>query len=192
MIVNIARLLRSCSTSEPLFPPTVLYNEGWMLRLVLEWFSTHRGSAHPLAFEESARWFSEAYLPSAFLPRRRGDPLGENHTHADGVIGHFDIAEGSKADLRLVHPGLQLVVLEAKMFARLSTGVSHAKYFDQAARTVACIAKVIARSGQQPKAMRRLGFRVIAPEEQVESGVFWRYMRKQSIQRKVERRVRCE
>jgi hypothetical protein len=82
-------MLNSCDTADSLFPPTELYNEGWLLRIFLDWFSTHRVDKHPLSFSEGARWFSEALLLSAFLPRSREDPLGESRTHADGVIGHF-------------------------------------------------------------------------------------------------------
>jgi hypothetical protein len=32
-------------------------------------------------------------MASAFLPQSRGDKLGENYTHADGVIGHFSIGD---------------------------------------------------------------------------------------------------
>jgi len=37
---RIAEMLGTCSGNETLFPPTVPYNEGWMLRLALDWFAT--------------------------------------------------------------------------------------------------------------------------------------------------------
>lgn len=54
--------------------PTEVFNEGWMLRLLLDWMAAEGRSDHPLSFDEAARWSSEAVLPSSFLPRRRGDP----------------------------------------------------------------------------------------------------------------------
>jgi hypothetical protein len=128
------------------FPPTLLYNEGWFLRLVLDWFSRHDVQGHPLSFGAGARWFSEALLPSAFLARHRGDRLAESWTHADGVVGHFLIGEGGKALLRLAPEAGQLLVLEAKLFRGLSPGVTKARYYDQAARTVACMAEVLRRA----------------------------------------------
>ena len=77
------------------------YNEGWLLRVVLDWFSRHKIPNHLLNFQVNARWFSEALLPLVFLARHRGDPLAENWTHADGVVGHFTIGDQGKADLSL-------------------------------------------------------------------------------------------
>lgn len=44
-------------------PPTLLYNEGWMLRLVKHWFRNHPNANHKLAFSEDCSWYSEASLP---------------------------------------------------------------------------------------------------------------------------------
>lgn len=74
----IQEMLDAAASEWPLFPPTLLYNEGWLLRLTLAWFAAHPGQAHPLSFSTAARWFSEALLPSAFLPRYRADKLAEN------------------------------------------------------------------------------------------------------------------
>ena len=167
-------MLESCATESPLFPPTLLFNEGWLLRLVLDWFSTHRDVNHPLAFSEHAQWFSEALLPSAFLARHRGDNLAENWTHADGVVGHFSIGDKSKAGLSLLPRTTHFVVLEAKMSSGLSSKVKNANYFDQATRNVACIAELFQRAHLRPK---------------TEFRVFAKFMNRESIQQKVEKRV---
>src|SRR2546425_6409929 len=88
MLERIADLLARCDSDASVLPPTTLYNEGWMLRLVLDWFDQNRGLGHELAFLPGARWYSEALLASRFLPERRGDNRAESFTHADGVIGH--------------------------------------------------------------------------------------------------------
>ena len=186
---RIRAMLESCARESPLFPPTLLYNEGWMLRLVLDWFSTHRVPDHPLNFSENARWFSEALLPSAFLARHRGDRLAESWTHADGVVGHFRVGDRSKAGLSLLPRATQFVVLEAKMFSGLSPGVTNAHYFDQAARNVACIAELFHRANLPPQTASQVGFYVVAPHSQIERGVFDEVMNCDSIQRKVKRRV---
>lgn len=135
---RIQRMMESCDTGSTFFPPTILYNESWLIRLVLDWFSVHNPPGHQLTFLDKAHWFSEALLPSAFLSSPQERNLAEGWSHADGVIGHFDIGKGYKADLSLLSDVTQLVVLEAKMFSQLATGTSNAKYYDQAARMVGC------------------------------------------------------
>ena len=188
---SIQEMLDAASSEWPLFPPTLLYNEGWLLRLILAWFAAHPGRAHPLSFMVAARWFSEALLPSAFLPRSRSDKLAESRTHADGVAGHFQIGQEGKADLQLLPDASQFLVLEAKMFSTLSSGVTNAPYFDQAARNVACIAEVLRRANRPPSALTKLGFYVLAPNQQFKKGLFSRALDKKSILNKTQRRVQA-
>jgi len=184
-------MLRSASSIQPHFPPTLLYNEGWLLRLVLDWFARHSVQDHALSFAADARWFSEALLPSAFLARYRGDKLAESWTHADGVAGHFMIGEKGKADLKLLPEATQFLVLEAKIFSSLSSGVTNAGYFDQAARNVACMAEVLCRAERRPSKIKSLGFYVLAPSSQIERGVFSKMVHKESILKKVILRVQA-
>ena len=174
--------------SSRVFPATILYNEGWLLRLALDWFSRQGGDTHPLDFVSGARWFSEALLPSQFFARPGGDRLAEGWTHADGVIGHFGFS-GPTAEVRLADDATQMMVTEAKMFSRLSRGVKNASYFDQAARNVACLAEVLHRAGRRPDQFTSIGFLVLAPAEQIDAGEFDKEMTKQSICDKVSRRV---
>jgi len=173
----------------PNFPPTILYNEGWLLRLVIDWFSTSEVTDHPLSFPKDGNWFSEARFPSAFLRRFNGDPLAESHTNADGVIGHFVIGSKGKTDLELIPDATHFVVLEAKLYSGLSKGVKHAKYYDQAARNVACIAEILCHADRKPKSFSNLSFYVLAPEDQIKSRTFSRHLGKQSIKEKVDKRV---
>jgi len=181
--------LPNINQETPNFPPTILYNEGWLLRLVVDWFTSSGITDHPLSFPKDGHWHSEARFPSAFLPRFRGDPLSESHTNADGVIGHFTIGGSGKTDLALNPDANHFVVLEAKLYSGLSKGVKNARYYDQAARSVACIAKVLELADSKPKAFSHLGFYILAPDEQIESRTFSRYLDKHSIIGKVERRV---
>lgn len=190
MVMNrICAMLEYCETDSPQFPPTLLYNEGWLLRLVIDWFSRNDVPEHHLTFLKGSRWYSEALLPSAFLPRSRGDPLGESWTHVDGAIGAFEIGKEGKADLSLLPEAEQFVVLEAKLFSKLASGVTHAKYFDQAARTVACMAEVLKRADRHPSSLSHLGFYVVARRSQIDAGVFNKEMDRDSIGEKVGQRV---
>ncbi|WP_165230201.1 hypothetical protein [Aquisphaera insulae] len=186
---RIREMLEACEAGTPSFPPSVLFNEGWLLRIVLDWFARHGGDRYPLSPKPGARWFSEPWLPSAFLPRYRGDRLAEARSHADGVLGHFLIGDPGTAGLTLRPDGTQLVVLEAKLYARLSAGVRNAPYYDQAARTVACMAEVLRRSGRAPEAMEDLALLVLAPRARIEDGVFTWDAALEAVRRKVRRRV---
>ena len=143
----------------------------------------------PQAANAPARWYSEALLPSAFLARFQGDPLAESWTHADGVIGHFEIGMHSKTGLSLLPDAHYLVVLEAKLFSPLASGVTNAPTYDQAARTVACIAEILHRANRQPSEVSHLGFYVLAPQSQIAAGAFDPEMTLGSIRDKVQRRV---
>ncbi len=188
-IERIAALLKRSGGPEKNFPPTDLYNEGWMLRLVLDWLSFNRGIDHDMAFATTDKWYSEALLPSAFPARVQGDKLAESWTHADGVIGDFVIGADREGDLSLVEGAFRILVTEAKMFSKLSSGVKNASYFNQAARNVACIAEVICRAQISPSSLEKIGFFVIAPESQINDGVFAEHMAPESIRSVVSRRV---
>ncbi len=186
---SIAGLLRRAGGENPPFPPTLLFEEGWMLRLVLDWFAETKTPGHDLSFAPDARWFSEARLASAFLPRHRGDKLGEGHTHADGVIGHFKIGETGRAELTLGPDARQFAVVEAKMFSKLSKGTTHAPTYNQAARNVACMAHLAELDKREPSDIPSMAFFVLAPREQIAAGVFAEFMDKDSLERVVRERA---
>lgn len=191
VLERIGALLASSSDEKRHFPATQLYKEGWLLCLVMDYLAQNHINGHCLNLMEGADWFSEAYLPSAFLKNPpSGKKLNEKYTHADGVIGHFDIGDRGKADLSLKKGAQQFLVLEAKMFSELSERVTNADYFDQAARTIACMAEVLHRAKQSPSELKKLGFYVLAPESQInEKRVFEEKLALDSIRMIVQRRV---
>jgi len=185
---RICKMLGLAHTDSAVFPPTILYNEGWMLRILLSFQSGGVGGL-PFNFLSGSKWFSEALIDSPFLSRFQGDPLAEGVTHLDGVIGHFNFRSGTKAGLVLTADSKQFVVIEAKMFAPLSRGTTNAPDYDQAARTVACIAWAIKQANRTVEDFESLGFYVIAPEKQINDGIFSSQISKSSIKEKVERRI---
>ena len=189
IIGRIKSMLEACAEGQPPFPPNVLFNESWLLRVVLDWFERHGGDRYPLSPLAGARWFSEAWLPSAFLPRFRGDRLAESRTHADAVIGHYSIGNPGTAGLALRPDARQFVVIEGKLFNRLSSGVRNAPFYDQAARTVACIAEALRRAGREPALMEELTYLIVAPRARVDDGIFTWDTSVDAIARKVRRRV---
>lgn len=161
---RLLQILRTCESAETArFPPTEIFNEGWMLRLVLDAVQTLNIRNHPLAFCDGAAWYSEARLSSPFRPRARADRLGEGFTNADAVIGHFEFRVETKAGLRLLPGAKQFVVVEAKMFSNLSAGTKNAPTYNQAARNVACMAEAIFHSGRTVGEFDDLGFFILAP-----------------------------
>lgn len=182
-------LITSFDPSNPNFRPTELFNENWLLKLVLRQMSAINDGEYPVGFLRGSTWFSEALLPTAFKPRFRRDPLGESRTNADGVIGHILIGRKAKADLELKPDATQFTVVEAKISSPLSSGTKNASYFDQAARNVACMASVLAKAGTEPGTMSRFDFVVLAPQYAIDKGTFANEMRPGSIRAKVEKRV---
>ena len=189
MLEAVSRILARCGSSNSVLPPTEIFNEGWMLRLVLDWFDRNRTLNHPLAFAAEAGWYSEALLPSRFLPQSRGDIRAESFTHADGVIGHFSVSSGVRGDAQIRSGASQFLVTEAKLGSSLSAGTKNAPTFDQAARNVACMAHMLGVAGVDPSSVANLAFYVIAPESQIASGIFGSMVTKESVQAKVRERI---
>jgi hypothetical protein len=189
LLKTFLNLVSNIDFEIPNFPPTTLHNEGWLLRLIIDWFSTSGITDHPLSIPKGGHWYSEARLTSAFLPRFKGDPLAESHTNADGVIGHFMIGSKGKTDIELIPGAKHFVVLEAKLYSGLSKGVKNARFYDQAARSVACIAEVLRHANRKADFFSCLGFYVLAPNDQTKSRTFSRDLDKRSIKDKVTRRI---
>jgi hypothetical protein len=190
MLNTIMLLLENLESEKPNMPPTILYNEGWLLRVVLQWFNKNQVAGHQFSFKTGAGWFSEGSLSSPFLAAMMGDPLAEAYTHADGVIGNIAVGRAGKGDIYLMEPFEQFVVLEAKLFSKLAGGTMRVAGYDQAARNVACMAKVIELSGASIASFNSLGFYVIAPQSQIDKvPSFNDFMQKESIYQKVLARV---
>ena len=133
-------LLSSTLAGEQHFPPTIIFEEGWMLRILLA--SHNRGlPCFPFSYYQDATWFSEGILPTPF----REKPYTESGTHTDGIIGHITKREPTKTGVLLEKKGEQFIVLEAKMKSGLSKAVTNADFYDQASRTLAR-ARAIRRS----------------------------------------------
>lgn len=150
-----------------------------MLRLVLDWFARQAPVEHPLDVMPGHGWRSEVLLPSAFLPRRRGDELAESFTHADAIIGATRRGSG-RGDVLPAHETKQFVVVEAKLMSGLSAGTKRAATYNQAARNVACLATALHQGAVSPAKIRS-GFVVVAPLSQIEAGVFSNWCDKEHI-----------
>lgn len=162
---SLFHLMDSCKNEDTRrFPATHIFNEGWLLRLILDAFQTLGIENHPLQFLEGANWFSESRLSTPFEHSNK-HKLGENATRADGVIGHFSFRKSTKAGLELKSDASQFIVIEAKMFSPISPGVKNEPGYHQVARNLACMAQTIYKSECDIKDFDSLGFFVLAPEQ---------------------------
>jgi len=85
----------------------------------------------------------------------------------------------------------QLVVIEAKVHSPLSGGTRNAPTYDQAERSVACIAEVLSRAGRRPDQMNSLAFLVAAPLENLDKGAIAAKLEKSSIEAAVRLRAQA-
>ena len=132
---------------ECIFAETLMFNEGWLLRGVLrEWQRWTQPAPFPfLPFPKGIVVYSEAQLYTPFKARFQGDKRAEGHTHADGIVGDFQIVGKSGV---VLNPDFRyLTVFEAKMSSALSKGTKHAPDYDQVSRTVASMIHAILESG---------------------------------------------
>ena len=184
----LSELIASINANTPNFRPTEIYNERWLIKLILHHAGSIPADDFPLSFLADSSWFSEGLLPTPFKSRYQGDPWGESRTSADGAIGHIKIGETGKADLSLKGSAAQFTVVEAKINAPLAKGVAHAPFYDQAARNVACMAETLSQSGVKPAALTRLDFIVLAPQKAIDQGKFSKELDPRSIQLNVRKR----
>ena len=186
-IMEIYESLKYIENEDNNIQPTFLYNEGWMLKLVLKWFHMNKNLFHELAIKEQSKWYSEALLSSKFLPVFHGDKLAESYTHADGVYGDFRIGGNGFGDLILMENCREFVVVEAKMFSKYSRGIKNALNYNQAARNVACMCNIVVNSGQNPE---NISFYTVIPKIQMtEELTFSEYINIEHIKQTVLNRV---
>lgn len=131
------------------FAPTEVFNEGWLLRAVLqEWkICSNAGPFSFLPFPQDVRIYSEGQLYTPFGARYRGDKQAESHTHADGIVGHFSIPD-TKSGIVLHHNFSYFAVFEAKLSSGLAGRTSNAPGYDQVTRNIACMINMILQSGR--------------------------------------------
>lgn len=119
-----------------LFPPSLIYNEGWLLRAVLQlWASSRENKGLPFSCPKEASLFSEAQLRTPFYKA----PLNETHTHVDGLVGDFTIRNGTKSGIDIKQDFKLLAVFEAKMYSGFAQGTTKIKNYSQVSRTIACM-----------------------------------------------------
>ena len=158
--------------------------------LILVQLQAQGNSCFPIKIIKDSFWYSEAQIQTPFKARYRRDPLSESRTHTDGAIGNFTIDSETKSGLRLNRKAKQFIVLEAKMKSGLSQGVKNSLFYDQASRTIACMAKEIQESKNQVDDLISTGFYIVAPQKQIQRGIFEKNLDIDYISQTVDKRIK--
>jgi len=152
--------------------PTIIYNEGWMIRLLVMESMIEKLQINKVDFGLLAtkNWSSEALITSPFVEAKVNK---EGYTHADIILGDFSVNYNERGDINLNDSPDVLGIIEAKMGSNLSTGTSNADNYNQASRSICCLSYVTRKN---PNC--KLFFIVAAPEATIN---------KYSIKKQVER-----
>ena len=158
-LCGINKIIDSIDQEQPNLNPTQIYNEGWMTRLLVKFSIEDKLKFKGIDFYSIRHWCSEALISSPFLPRERKDLLAESHTHADMAVGDFEVNFERNSEIKLKNNPNLFGLVEAKMGSNLGQGVTHAKNYNQASRSLACIAYVTKYTSC------KIFFSVVAPED---------------------------
>jgi len=119
--------------------PTIIYNEGWIVRLLVIESMLEKISIKNIEFGKLAnkKWSSEALIASPFVATKKNR---EGYTHADIILGDFDVNYNERGEVVLTDMPEILGIIEAKMGSNLSKGTTNATDYNQASRNVCCLA----------------------------------------------------
>jgi len=141
--------------------PTELYNETWMLRLVLYWFAKDENKGEtfaniPISINTDSNWFSEGRLGTVFKD--------EKYTHADGIYGNIIIGDNGYSDVKLTPGCKQFVVTESKMFSKFSPRITKHSNYNQAARNIVCMCHIAKNAIHE---LDDIAFYTLLPQSQI-------------------------
>jgi len=173
-------------TPKYLFPETLIFNEGWLLRLVLkEWLARSESSGFSfLPFPEGVTAYSEGQLYTPFRARFRGDKLAEAHTHVDGIVGDFTVID-TKSGIVLKSDFRYIAAFEAKLYAPIDRGVTNAPWYDQVSRAAACLINSILLARPRGSYVGHLVVLYAADNHRIEPNLYT----KDYVERQITRRV---
>jgi hypothetical protein len=160
-ILDIVKSFNKISSEIEYFKPTLLYCEGWLLRLILFWFDRNKNINHKIKLFDNSTWYSEGSLPT-FFQRKKGFQYSEGVTYCDAVYGNIEL-EPNSYKISLTDNCKQFVVIEAKMYSKFSSGTSNVKDdYDQASRIVCCMCNLL--SSKNIDDLTNIAFYTIIPK----------------------------
>ncbi len=156
---SIIEIIKSIETPQPNVNPTVIYNEGWMTRLLVHQSIKEGLKLGIIEFSAISNWTSEALISSPFI---QADKFREGYTHADVAIGDFNVDYSKRGEVEIRQDARLFGIIEAKMGSNLSQGTTHVPEYNQASRNLVCIA-----SNTINKPNCNIFFYVVAPEKKL-------------------------
>ncbi|PIV48947.1 MAG: hypothetical protein COS19_11165 [Flavobacteriaceae bacterium CG02_land_8_20_14_3_00_34_13] len=171
--------------------PTEIYNEGWMLKCVMEQIKEGEIELEKWKIPKGEMWLSETLVPSFFRAVKRGDKLAETATNADAIVGQIQIRKRTKWGIEIKKNCSCLYIIEAKMYSKLSNGVSKAPEFNQCARSVACLIKMIydgIEKNEIDEIPDKIGFYVLLPRNHKYVADFEEKINEDSIKKSIKDR----
>ena len=142
-MIEIIKIIETIENSDVFtnIKPTEIYNEGWMTRLLVYYSMKEKVKLKEIEFSNKVNWTSEALLSSPFVGVSN---FKEGYTHADIALGNFKVEykqHGKGSGKIILNENAEVFgVIEAKMGSNLSAFTTNASDYNQASRTVACIA----------------------------------------------------
>ncbi len=136
-MLAVLEIINTIETSKANINPTIIYNEGWMTRLLVYYSIQEQIKIKEIDFSLINHWTSEALISSPFV---KASKLREGYTHADIALGDFNVKYENRGEIIVCPKASQFGIIEAKMKSPLSKGTTHAKDYNQASRNITCIA----------------------------------------------------
>ena len=152
----VTAMAECCTNSGTPIAKSEVYNETWLLRMVLACIHDYNEDCFEAEILKKIhravgkRWISEGGMEPAFA--------NEGTTKTDAILGDVRLmgestdddekaqTNGYKRKVELTdNPGDKpgVVIIEAKMGSQLDKSVTNSKDYDQFARNIACLAKLI-------------------------------------------------
>ena len=194
-------LKRTIDQDKTIIPPKMIYNEDWLLRFVLLWFSKQqqfiensdedRLIKRAFSFQKKARCYTQATLETRFKRRIKGkkDPSAEANSQVSGLIGHFRVKYGKKKEKVIpVEGATQFIAIDALMDGELSKGFKSHPSYHQVARVIGCIVNTIQMLEQY--LLESSGYYIIAPMDVLRHDSYRTFTYRKTIEELINNRVK--
>ena len=169
----VSAMAECCTDSGTPVAKSEVYNETWLLRMVLACIHDYKGdfvtgdAKTKQALEKMRKavckyWISEGGLEPAFEQ--------EGTTWTDAILGNVKIGDNNKrgVDIEIRDSSTGVIIVEAKMGSELASGITNSSNYNQAARNIACLAKLLNNQKISKEIISESAFVVLAPRYKLE------------------------
>lgn len=169
----VTAMAECCTESGTPVAKSEVYNETWLLRMVLACIHDYKGDfvtgdakikkvLEKIQKAVCKHWISEGGLEPAFEQ--------EGTTWTDAILGNVKICNNNKrgVEVEIRDPSTGVIIIEAKMGSELSSGITNSSNYNQAARNIACLAKLLNKEKVSKKIISESAFVLFAPKSKLE------------------------